>query len=401
MSKSIKVSPETLLRYAKESNLIIAKGENVKTAKKFSDLTPGKQKIIIESYKKKVKTAGKKFRSSKIIKPDVPENYYTRDDTWDGKDLKMYRLPGNYMFRVDFAGGEYGDNEPGKYAPSFNQELKKHQEIIDWAVKNEVISFRPYDPKQLEERKELEKQVKIPNGEEWQSGMKMNSFIKEGIKDKIKKIDDSIAYQKKQFVTNAGVRNKDQLQSVLNVIKSAVEAKITEANKNMRVLEKKEAGKIASKGLIGGIGVVKKPEKVDTSKGGAGMGKEVNITQGKKFRQEFKGGAKITWLGHVKKFREANPELSYKDALKEAKKTYTPMRKKEREQEKIDRAEKKKSFVKKPRKFTKKQVALRFSAYDEPDYDEDFEKVWNEKIKGKRFKDNDELLKEMKKHYSP
>ena len=154
---------------------------------------------------------------------------------------------------------------------------------------------------------------------------------------------------------------------------------------------------------LGGIGVVKKPERVDTSKGN--MGKEVSITEGKQFRELFKGGAKITWLEHVKKFREANPELSYKDALKEAKKTYTPMRKKERVQQKLDTIEKKKTFVKKPRKFTKKQVALRFNAYETPDvargeYEEEFEKVWNEKIKGKRFKDNDELLKEMKKHYS-
>ena len=81
------------------------------------------------------------------------------------------------------------------------------------------------------------------------------------------------------------------------------------------------------------------------------------------------------------------------------------MRKKERVQQKLDTIEKKKTFVKKPRKFTKKQVALRFNAYETPDvargeYEEEFEKVWNEKIKGKRFKDNEELLKEMKKHYS-
>jgi len=409
MSESTKVSPSTLLRYAK-TKMTMKETESVKNAKKFSDLTPTKQRLVMDSYKKQLKKKKKAKKEIKLpdidkFKPDVPEEYYTRKDTWDSKDLKMYRLPGNYMFRVNFSGGEDGDNNPGRYAPSFNQELKKHQPIISWAMSNGVISFRP-DPKQLEERKELEKQFKIPNGEEWQSGMKMSSFIKEGIKDKIKKIDDSIAFQKKEFAKTAGVGNKDQLQSVLNAIKPAVEKRITEANKRIRVPEKKEAGKIASKGLIGGIGIVKKPEKVDTSKGGAGMGKEINITQAKKVREMFKGGAKITWLDHVKKFREANPELSYKDALKEAKKTYTPMRKKEREQEKIDRAEKKKSFVKKPRKFTKKQVALKFSAYSEgefrePVYKEEFEKVWNAKIKGKRFKDNEELLKEMKKHYSP
>jgi len=165
--------------------------------------------------------------------------------------------------------------------------------------------------------------------------------------------------------------------------------------------EKKRAGIISAKGLIGGIGVVKQPERIDTTKGGAGMGKSISITEGKKFRQQFEGGAKITWLEHVKKFREANPEMSYKDALKEAKKTYTPMRSRERVQQKLDTAERKKSFVKKPRKLTKKQVALRFSAYDDPDYDEEFEKVWDKYIKGTRFKDNDELLVEFKKHYSP
>ncbi len=404
MSESIKVSPSTLLRHAK-TKMTMKETESVKNAKKFSDLTPTKQKLVINSYKKQLKKKKKAKKDYKLpdidkFKPDVPEKYYTREDTWDFKDLKMYRLPGNYLFRVNFSGGEEGINEPGYDAPSFNQELNKFEPIISWAVSNGVLSFRP-DPKQLEERKELEKQFKIPIGERGMAGVKMNSFVKESIKSKIKNIDASIEGQKNAFATDANVRNKDQLQSVLNVIKSAVQARITEANKKIRVVEKKEASKIASKGLIGGIGIVKKPEKVDTSKGGAGMGKEVNITEGKKFRQEFKGGAKITWLEHVKKFREANPEFSYKDALKEAKKTYTPMRKKEREQQKLDTAEKKKSFVKKPRKFTKKQVALRFSAYDEPDYDEEFEKVWNAKIKGKRFKDNAELLKEMKKHYSP
>lgn len=34
------------------------------------------------------------------------------------------------------------------------------------------------------------------------------------------------------------------------------------------------------------------------------------------------------WLEHVKKFRAQNPELSYKDALKEARQFYTPLEKK-------------------------------------------------------------------------
>ena len=163
---------------------------------------------------------------------------------------------------------------------------------------------------------------------------------------------------------------------------------------------------------IGGIGVMKQPEKVDTTKGGAGMGKSISITEGKKFREQFKGGAKITWLDHVKKFREDNPGMSYKDALKEAKETYTPMRNRERVQQKLDTAEKKKSFVKKERKLTKKQVALRFSGWDKEtntttelldkggEYDEEYEKVWDTYIKGKRFKDNAELLLEFRNHWS-
>ena len=340
MSESVKVSPSTLLRYAK-TKMTMKETESVKNAKKFSDLTPTKQKLVIDSYKKQLKKKKKK-KGIKLpdidkFKPDLPERYYTRKDTWDFEDLKMYRIPGDYVFRVNFSGGEDGINEPGYDAPSFNQELKKFEPIIDWAMKNGVISFKP-DPESLEERKRLEASLND----------KMTPFLKESIKSKIKNIDSTIESQKKQFNEDGGVRNKQQLQSLLNAIKPGVEAEIAKANKNIRVPEKKEAGKIASKGLIGGIGIVAKPEKVDTSKGGAGMGKELTITQAKQVREMFKGGAKISWLEHVKKFREANPELSYKDALKEAKKTYTPMRKKEREQQKLDTAERKKSFVKKP-----------------------------------------------------
>jgi len=406
MSESIKVSPSTLLRHAK-TKMIMKDTENVKNAKKFSDLTPTKQKLVMNSYKKELKKKKEiKLPDIDKFKPDIPERYYTRADTWDGKDLKMYRLPGNYMFRVEAIGNDDGNKDPGRYVPSFKQELNKHREIIDWAVKNKVdlFKFKP-NSEQLKERKRLEKELKIPIGERGMAGVKMNSFMKESIKSKIKTIDDSIESQKKQFNEDLGVKNKKQLQSVLNAIKPAVQARITQANKRIRDVEKKEAGKIASKGLIGGIGVVKKPEKVDTSKGGAGMGKEVSITEGKKFRENFKGGAKITWLEHVKKFREENPELSYRDALKEAKETYTPMRKKEREQQKLDTTEKKKSFVKKPRKLTKKQVALRFSSYNDSVYGDfqgykpDFEKIWNEHIKGKRFKDNEELLKLFKEKF--
>lgn len=49
-----------LLNYAKNSNLIIAKGENVRNAKKFSDLTPTKQKIVRDEYKKFIAKQKKK-----------------------------------------------------------------------------------------------------------------------------------------------------------------------------------------------------------------------------------------------------------------------------------------------------------------------------------------------------
>ena len=171
---------------------------------------------------------------------------------------------------------------------------------------------------------------------------------------------------------------------------------------NERIKKKEKSPKATKFGVIGGFAV---GIKVDTSKVGAGMGKEVSITEGKKFREMFKGGAKTAWLSHVDKFRKENPELSYKEALKEAKKTYTPMRKKEREQQKVDTAEKKVEKGPKPRKLTKKQVALRFNSYSESRYSDfngykpDFEKVWNEHIKGKRFKDNEELLKAFKEKF--
>ena len=83
------------------------------------------------------------------------------------------------------------------------------------------------------------------------------------------------------------------------------------------------------------------------------------------------------------------------------------MRKKEREQQKVDTAEKKVAKGPKERKFSKKQVALRFKSYSESSYADfrgykpDFEKVWNEHIKGKRFKDNEELLKVFKAKFEP
>ena len=231
------------------------------------------------------------------------------------------------------------------------------------------------------------------------SGFKEQKNIKDA-----KKFSDITSGKQKILIKKYKERTLLEYAKKSNLVKNAKTFSDLTPTQRKIVIQayKKDGGKISSKGSIGGIGVVKKPERVDTSKGN--MGKEVSITEGKQFREMFKGGAKITWLEHVKKFREANPELSYKDALKEATKTYTPMRKREREQQKVDTAVKKESFVKKPRKLTKKQVALRFYAYGTPDdrnaYKEEFEKVWNEKIKGKRFKDNEELLEEMKKHYS-
>ena len=183
-------------------------------------------------------------------------------------------------------------------------------------------------------------------------------------------------------------------------LKQRVNNFITDANKKINEKLKGQAKKISA-----GIGGFQPGMKVDTSKVGAGVGKEVSITEAKKVREMFKGGAKTAWLSHVDKFRKENPELSYKEALKEAKKTYTPMRKKEREQQKVDTSKKKVEKGPKPRKLTKKQVALRFNSYSESAYKDfqgykpDFEKIWNEHIKGKRFKDNEELLKVFKEKF--
>lgn len=414
MSKSTKVAPSTLLRYAK-TKMTMKNTESVKNAKKFSDLTPTKQKLVMDSYKKQLKKEKKEKEKKDVYKPfdigkykpdDVPEKYYTIAGNYTTNDINRYSVV-NYMFRVDERGGEEGHFSH----PSFDKEFGDHQEIINWGVKNGIIKYRPSD-ELLAEKEQLEERLKIPIGSEWELGIKMSESIKEGARESLKRVNRDIEYLRKEFNKNAGVMNKSELQSVLNTIKSVVSLRIAEANKRIREAEKKRAGTISAKGLIGGIGVVKQPEKVDTSKGGAGMGKSISITEGKKFREQFKGGAKIGWLDHVKKFREANPEMSYKDALKEAKKTYTPMRNRERVQQKLDTAERKKSFVKKERKLTKKQVALRFSGWDKEtkittelldkggEYDEEYEKVWDTYIKGKRFKDNRELLLEFKNHWS-
>jgi len=70
-----------LLNYAKNSNLIIAKGENVRNAKKFSDLTPTKQKIVRDEYKKFIAKQKKKSGS----KP-APAN----EDTLPLTSLTLY-----------------------------------------------------------------------------------------------------------------------------------------------------------------------------------------------------------------------------------------------------------------------------------------------------------------------
>ena len=415
MSKSIKVAPSTLLRYAK-TKMTIKDTPSVINAKFFSDLTPTKQTIVIESYKKQLKKQKKKKEKKDVYKPldigkykppGVPEKYYSVAQNYDTNDLGFYSV-NSYKFKVDEGGGEEGDEFFSH--PSFDKERGEHEEIINWGIKSGIIKYRPSD-ELLAEKEQLEERLKIPIGSEWE-GHKWSDWHKESAREKLKRVNLNIEWHKKQFLKIAGVTNKSELQSVLNTIKSVVMLRITEANKRIREVEKKRAGTISAKGLIGGIGVVKQPEKVDTSEGGAGMGKSISITEGKQFREQFKGGAKIGWLEHVKNFREANPEMSYKDALKEAKKTYNPMRKRERVQQILDTAERKKSFVKKERKLTKKQVALRFSGWDKEtntttelldkggEYDEEYEKVWDTYIKGKRFKDNRELLLEFRNHWS-
>ena len=195
---------------------------------------------------------------------------------------------------------------------------------------------------------------------------------------------------------------EEKVKGYMTKIQQRINKYINEVNQRIR---EKEKGKV--KKMSAGIGGFQPGMKVDTSKVGAGMGKEFSITSetAQQLKKQFKGGAKTAWLSHVDKFRKENPELSYKEALKEAKKTYTPMRKKEREQQKVDTAKKKVEKGPKPRKLTKKQVALRFNSYSDSGYKDfqgykpDFEKIWNEHIKGKRFKDNEELLKVFKEKF--
>jgi len=71
-----KVSPSTMLRWAKTKSAF-KEQKNVKDAKKFSDLTPAKQRIVKEQYGKKVakkKPAPKPAPKKKMKPPPIPPN---------------------------------------------------------------------------------------------------------------------------------------------------------------------------------------------------------------------------------------------------------------------------------------------------------------------------------------
>jgi len=414
----IKISPSTLLRYAK-TKMIMSNTANVKNAKKFSDLTPAKQKIVREAYFKRLnakkapehmKSGATDFRGGvyKLIKPEGVPLKFVEEATKvvEGnkamfENLRLGYWETNIYNRVPVEGYLKLGPKHKRYVEHLEEYIGKYRDKIEWGKKNGITN----KPKQLnpksnisERKKQLEKLIATPIGKTGLAGVKMTEFLKESYEKELKNLNTMIAGDLKESTT---IKTLEQLQDLMDRINKEINKRSKEANKKIQAREKENAKSIAiaSKGLIGGIGVVKEPKKIDTSKASLNMGKEVSITEGKKFREEFKGGAKITWLDHVKQFRAANPEISYKDALKQAGETYKPMRKKEREQQKVDTAEKKKSFVPKPRKLSKKQVALRFNSYDEPDYEEDFEEIWNEHIKGKRFKDNEELLKVFKEKF--
>lgn len=420
----IKISPSTLLRYAK-TKMIMRDTANVKNAKKFSDLTPAKQKIVREAYFKRLNakkapehmaSGATDFRGGvyKLIKPEGVPLKFVEEATKvvEGnkamfENLRLGYWETNIYNRVPVEGYLKLGPKHKRYVEHLEEYIGKYRDKIEWGKKNGITN----KPKQLnpksnisERKKQLEKLITTPIGKTGLAGVKMTEFLKESYEKELKNLNTMIAGDLKESTT---IKTLEQLQDLMDRINKEINKRSKEANKKIQAREKENAKSIAiaSKGLIGGIGVVKEPKKIDTSKASLNMGKEVSITEGKKFREEFKGGAKITWLDHVKQFRAANPEISYKDALKQAGETYKPMRKKEREQQKVDTAEKKKSFVPKPRKLSKKQVALRFKSYSESLYDDfngykpDFEKVWDEHIKGKRFKDNEELLKVFKEKF--
>jgi len=352
-------SLEAPLRPKGDIDQFVAFDENTYVLPETSDGT----RELAQLKRKGVKPVGKYFITKEQFKKNVqPEirvimgpqlaSYFKGDYRVDVENI----IPGKKIWRMKTTKDyEYEERDIPDPIRGMNKERRK-KDLIEWGIKEKIIPpFTDFTPPPEDQQRD-------------RAGGRTIVMMK---------------YDK-------------MVKGYMTKVQERINKYINEVNKRIK---EKEKGKV--KKVSAGIGGFQPGMKVDTSKVGVGMGKEVSITEGKKFRQEFKGGAKITWLDHVRKFRDANPEFSYKDALKEAKKTYTPMRKKEREQQKIDTAEKKVAKGPKPRKFSKKQVALRFSAYDEPDYDEDFEKAWNQHIKGKRFKDNEELLKEMKKHYSP
>ena len=325
--------------------------------------------LMLEELKKQgLKPKGKRFITkeefNKEINPEFSIIMGPKLATYFPKAIinpdKQVFIPGKRLWRMKTSRDyEYEERDLPDQIKEMTKERRK-QELIKWGKKQGIIpEFEDLRPPPEEEQKNR-------------------------------------AGGKTRVMTDYEEKVKGYMTKILDRINEYID------EVNERIKKKEKSPEATKFGVIGGFAV---GIKVDTSKVGAGIGKEVSITEGKKFREMFKGGAKTAWLSHVDKFRKENPELSYKEALKEAKKTYTPMRKKEREQQKVDTAEKKVEKGPKPRKLTKKQVALRFNSYSESRYSDfngykpDFEKVWNEHIKGKRFKDNEELLKAFKEKF--
>ena len=109
------------------------------------------------------------------------------------------------------------------------------------------------------------------------------------------------------------------------------------------------------------------------------------------------GGDKGRWLDHVNKFKKDNPNMSYKEVLVEAKKTYVSVKKIKAPKKQVGVVKAPETTEKKPRKLTKRQLELKFykgndGDSDLKDYGKDkFEEWYSSNIKGKRFKDNAEI----------
>lgn len=75
---------------------------------------------------------------------------------------------------------------------------------------------------------------------------------------------------------------------------------------------------------------------------------ENNLMESKKVRKSN------TWLEHVKAFREAHSDLSYKDVLKQAKETYKPVVDQVKQTETLKKVENRKPKNTTPKQKNKK-----------------------------------------------